>query len=242
MNTNTIPAILEPNPSLVMAGNCGYQINGNKVTLTIAEIANNRDNGCISGTLAVELWANTLPYQGGDVNGQILASTCIGELYDQHFLADCRYELDFLQPTEGTWLISLLLREWTDMGYITRDHVNFSVPYVVAKQPVIARQEESNIINISFPEHKKTSAKPGAKKTDVASQAAIAEKTADNSHDKLLSINEASVKEIAAIKGVSRKLAENISAERPFGSFDALLKVKGMGPKMLEKIRNFIKL
>ncbi len=225
-----------------MAGNCGYEINADKVTVTIAEIANNRDSGCISGTLTVELWATSQLYQGGDVTGQILASACIGELYDQHFLTDCHYELDFLEPTEGTWLISLLLREWTDTGYSTCDYVNFAVPYVVANAPVIARHEDSNVINISFPENKKTPAKPAAKKTDAASQTPVPEKTADTNHDNLLPINEASVKEIAAIKGVSKKLAENISAERPFSSFDALLNVKGMGPKLLEKIRIFIKL
>ncbi len=221
-----------------MAGNCGYAIHGDKVTLTIDEIANNRNSGCISGTLAVELWATSLPYPVADMASQVLASCSIGELYDQHYLAHCQYELDFLQPTEGTWSVSLLLREWTETGYITRDYVNFTAPYVVANPPVIARQEASNIINISFPENKKSPIKPDAK----ANHAAIAEKTTGNSSPNRLPINAASVNDIAAIKGVSKKLAENISAERPFTSFDALLKVKGMGPKLLEKIRNFIEL
>ena len=60
--------------------------------------------------------------------------------------------------------------------------------------------------------------------------------------DRRLSLNEASRAEIAAIKGVSKKLAEAIVAARPFASTADLLAVKGMGPKLLEKIRTLVRL
>jgi competence ComEA-like helix-hairpin-helix protein len=60
--------------------------------------------------------------------------------------------------------------------------------------------------------------------------------------DRAVSLNTASRKEIAAVKGISNKVAENIVAARPFASLDELLKVKGVGAKLLEKVRQFIRL
>jgi DNA uptake protein ComE-like DNA-binding protein len=55
-------------------------------------------------------------------------------------------------------------------------------------------------------------------------------------------LNSASLQDIVSVKGISKKLAENIDAARPFGSLDEIMKVKGMGPKLWQKIRKFISL
>jgi len=216
-------------PGITLAGNCGYEIQDGHVIITIAEIANNRDAGNISGTLAVELWALPQPYWGGDFNGLALAGNSIGELYGQYFLADCRYEMPFQQPGDGTWYLTLMLREWTEAGYITRDHINFAVPYMVSTKPTVVRSDESNIINVIFADNKKLPTAKTAKKIKPKQPAAV-------------SLNQASLEEIEALKGISKKLAENIVSERPFESLDEVLKVKGIGSRLLDKIRQFITL
>jgi competence protein ComEA len=53
----------------------------------------------------------------------------------------------------------------------------------------------------------------------------------------LLDLNTASKEELQSIKGIGPVLAEGIIAGRPYETVDDLLKVKGIGPKRLEKIR-----
>ena len=55
----------------------------------------------------------------------------------------------------------------------------------------------------------------------------------------LLDLNIASKKELQSIKGIGPVLANRIIAERPYKTVDDLLKVKGIGPKKLEKIRPY---
>lgn len=239
MNTNQAQNYPIIEPGLTLAGICGYEIQNGQVIITIAEIANNRDFDNISGTLAIELWALDQLYLGGDFNGIALAGNSIGELYGQHFLADCRYEMAFQEPTDGTWYLTLMLREWSDAGYITRDYINFEVPYIVNSKPNIVRNEESNVINVSFVDNKKPAVKKALKKAGSAeAKAAELEPKTQAS----VSLNQASVEEIEALKGVSKKLAENIVSERPFESLDEVLKVKGIGSRLLDKIRQFITL
>jgi len=230
MNVNQAVYFPPFESSLVLAGNCGYEIQHDQVIITIAEIANNRDADNISGTLAIELWALAQPYWGGDFNGIALAGNSIGELYGQHFLADCRYSMAFQEPSDGTWYLTLMLREWTEAGYVTRDYINFDVPYIVNTKPSIVRSDESNVINVSFTDNKKTSGKKIPKNAKATKKPTS------------VSLNQASLEEIEALKGVSKKLAENIVSERPFESLDEVLKVKGIGSRLLDKIRQFITL
>lgn len=214
---------------LELQGNCGYEIQNDRVAIHIDRIANNRAPGHCSGTLSVELWALTRPYGGGQFDGVAVAGTRIGELHGEHLLSDCRYDLPFQEPPAGTWHMTLMLREWSDAGYVTRDYVSFSVPYQVGATPVIPRTD--NVINVSFPGAAKNA--PTAPAPDEPAPAAVADG---------VSLNHASVSEIAGVKGISGKLAENIVASRPFASLDEVLKVKGMGEKLLRKVRDLLTL
>ena len=277
---------------LALVGNCGYQIQDNRIVIDIDEIASHRDLGDLSGTLSLELWALKQPYQGGDFDGAPLAGTQIGEMLGQHSLNNCRYDLLFQEPSVGTWYLTLMLREWTDVGYVTRDYVNFALPYEVNSKPTVVRSETDNVINVSFAGSEKPAtkivaeqpqpaeAKPEAPKTEqpkaqapvaktaatpeqkakvevpkakqskpqvpatpaAASNPAAASKKEKQSAQGTVSLNLATRKEIAAINGISRKLAEDIVSARPFKSLDDLLKVKGMGPKLLQKVRDLIHL
>ncbi|HMT81775.1 MAG TPA: helix-hairpin-helix domain-containing protein, partial [Azonexus sp.] len=57
-----------------------------------------------------------------------------------------------------------------------------------------------------------------------------------------VSINTASAAELGAIKGVSSALAKAIVAGRPYAKLDDVVSAKGMGEKLLKKIRANLKL
>jgi competence ComEA-like helix-hairpin-helix protein len=55
-----------------------------------------------------------------------------------------------------------------------------------------------------------------------------------------LDLNTATERELQFIRGIGPVLAERIIAGRPYRTVDGLLKVKGIGPKKLEKIRPYV--
>ena len=228
---------------LSLSRNCGYEIQNKRVILNISEIASHRKLENTSGTLSIELWALNRPYTGADFNGVALASTCIGELFGQHYISDCRYDLNFEEPTAGTWFLTLMLREWNEAGYLTRDYVNFALPYIVGNKPAISRNETDNVISVSFSGNKSPLPTTAAEKSIIPAVTKASKTSNDNKiKDAPISLNSASLQDIVSVKGISKKLAENIDVARPFGSLDEVLKVKGMGPKLWQKIRKFISL
>ena len=56
----------------------------------------------------------------------------------------------------------------------------------------------------------------------------------------LLDLNTATEKELQTIKGIGSVIATRIIAGRPYKTVDDLIKVKGIGPKKLEKIRPYV--
>ena len=216
---------------LTLDGTCQFSVSSNRVLLGIDAIRNHRDIGNLSGSLAVELWAMKQPLNctepESEDGAQRLAATTIGEIRGQHFVPDCRYDLLFDQPAPGSWQIALLLREWNGHGYSTCDAVNFPVPYQVntplestAKAPIISSASEV------------TNTPQKAGKTEKATEATAA----------MVPVNSASLDEIAAIKGVSHKLAKAIVAGRPYKDFKDLLAVKGVGERLLRTLRQLISL
>ena len=54
-------------------------------------------------------------------------------------------------------------------------------------------------------------------------------------------INQAKAAQLTVVKGISKALCKSIIEERPFPSLAAILKVKGMGPKLLKRILDNLK-
>lgn len=240
------------NRQMALRGACGFDITDGRVVINIGEIANDRAPGDVSGTLSVELWALKQPYNGGDFEGVAVAGTMIGEVYGQHFLSDCRYDLLFDEPSAGAWNMTLMLREWDGNGFVTRDFVNFVVPYTVTQAPIIERGEADNVINLRFAGNERTAAadpvvaeKPAAPAkapaqsrapAKAATSKSVETKPAAKVESNQVSVNKASVKQLAAVKGISKKLAKNIVDARPYASMNDLLSVKGMDHKALERV------
>lgn len=229
------------NHGLRLNGSAGYQISDGRILISLDGIASDRAQDNLSGTLRIELWALTQPYPGGDFSGIALAGTQIGELYGQHWLPDCRYDLLFNQPPSGEWHLCLMLREWDGGEFVTRDFINFDHTYQV--EPVVMAgvdaEEEQPVsevapVVVSIDSRRRTV----EQKEPAALKKAGKEKTTLAA----VSVNHASEKELAAIKGVSRKLAATMVAGRPYESLDDLIRLKGFGKKSLEKVRSALML
>lgn len=77
---------------------------------------------------------------------------------------------------------------------------------------------------------KASKAKPQSKKPDSKASTAP------------VSINKADIDALAAVKGLSPRLAKAIIAERPYESLDQLTKARGLGEKTVAKIKKYLSL
>lgn len=251
-----------------LAGSVGYRFHGSQVYLSAASIENARPAGAGSEGLVLELWALPEAYEGGYFSGYGLASADIGRLAGQFGLTQCEYLVALTPPADGTWHLAMMLREWTPHGYRTRDYVNFGLPVsfpIIApadgsdlsahadlpeaadltEEPTHAQcfHEEAPVAEAAAPEAE--AAAPVAEEVVAADKPAAKKKPAKAAKvvkTELPSVNKADVKQLAEVKGLSKTVAAAIIVGRPYASLDDLLRVKGLGQKMLDKIRDQVTL
>jgi len=216
---------------LLLQGNCGYDLQNNRISMNVGEIVSRRQPGNISGTLSLELWALPQPYQGGYFDGFALAGASIGQVHGQQSAQNLNVQADFQEAPEGTWYLSLMLREWDGSAYITQDAINFAAPYVVKPKSIAVRGDQDNVITVNFGDGKRSPAQ--------VSEPSPAENASTVTG---ASINQVTLDELASLKGVPRKTAESIIAARPFSTFEDVSKVKGVGPKFLKLLRELFSL
>ena len=198
-------------------GRVGYRVDGDDVVIEADAIRSPRASDNISGSLSLELWALTEPYRGGTFEGHALGRVDLGRLAGQTALEAVVERAPLSTPPAGNWEIVLMLREWAGpTGYVTRDFARFAVPYVV-----------------SAPAHVK---EPAQVREPAPAQEPAVAKAAPQSPARR-SVNRATVDDLAAIKGLSRKVAAAIVKKRPYKSLDSLIDVHGIGPKLLAKLR-----
>jgi DNA uptake protein ComE-like DNA-binding protein len=248
-----------------LGGYVGYQIEGDRVRLSVERIENPRDAANLSGTLALELWALSAPYSGGSFQGVPLAGVAVGSLSGQSVLTNNSFELPLTRPPAGRWHFVLMLREWTTAGYVTRDFTNFDIPVAyeaipmtsIFKAPTTTPRETAP--KISF-ETVKTVSQPAvpqlaeksvapvnqdAPKTSIPSglkALATAPAKAAPAVPEAVSVNSAPEEQLAAVEGLSPKLARAIVNKRPFSRLDDLKGIKGISAKLLAAIRSRLKL
>ena len=250
-----------------LSGNVGYSIDGARVQIAVDRVENPRPATNRSGTLSLELWALPSPFSGGFFQGHHLAGVEIGSVNGQNELPLRPIDLAFTQPPAGTWHFVIMLREWTAAGFVTRDFTSFATPFVSAPRiqnpcvaivptkpaapapakasapaPAAPSSPAAVVAKVPAPALAPATAKaPAPAITKAAAPAPTAKNSVDNSA-KGVSVNTARVEELAAVKGLPKKVAENIVKHRPFGSLDDLRRVKGLGAKILEKVRSSLKL
>ena len=219
-------------PSL--SGAVSVEFAAGEASISIERIENPRAAENISGTLALEIWSLDAPCNGGAWSGTPIASQILGSLDGQQSWIDCQITTSAAElPKKG--VPTLMLREWTPAGYVTRDFR--TLPVAKAKKPAAAKKADPKpkvAVKKASKEATKTEVKPEAKKPAKAAK--------PDSAPALVAVNGASKAEISAVKGISDALAAAIIAARPYAKLDELLRAKGMGPKLLEKVKPAFKL
>ena len=229
--------VLALTPALSIQGAYGYRIEKDRVFINIDRINNDRGFDNLSGTIAVEL--RGYRQDGAET---VLASTTIGQISGQYCLANCDYDLVFQTPEAGQWQLALELREWNGVAYALLERKYFDTPYVVAWQPTVveptaAPATKENVIRIEEAPSAPVAKTVKSKKTAKQEKAPKVDEESE-----LISINKSSLEELSSVKGMPKKVAKEIVEKRPHTSWDALLKIKGMGPRMLKKLKKALKL
>ncbi len=221
-----------------LLGTAGFALVDDKLRVTVDGIDNPRPADNLSGTLSLELWALPAPYAARGLDGGThLAGVNLGALDGQQSWSALAFDLAVGAHPAGTWYVALLLREWTAAGYVTRDFTDFPVPVTwnaeLVAPPAVepAPAPEPEPVQPAAEPVKSAAAKPAATKRASKKPAAAKPATAT------LSINTASAAELAAVKGLPKAAAAAIVAARPFKRLDDLLAVKGIGEKLLDKLK-----
>lgn len=224
-----------------LEGSVGYHVDAEHVTLRAERIRNPRAEGNLSGSLVLELWALATPYTGGNgFDGKRLAQADIGRIAGGEAL-QAEQRVPFFAPTSGEWNVVLMLREWVAGGYVTRDSCTFAESYRVAEPAPEPEPEPEPEPTLELP-----AAPPPAygaaaypyfdRDVSATTPGSIAAPVA-RSIDGRVSIMHGRVEDLARVKGLTRKIAVEIVKGRPYNSLDELVRVRGIGPKLLAKLR-----
>lgn len=198
-------------------------LNETSVLLGIDEISNPRQEDNLSGTLSLELWSLDTPYAGGQWTGCPVASMILGTLSGQCRWSGCEYTASSATPAQNGYL-TLMLREWTPAGYVTRDY-----------RPLMEIQPKA--IAVDTPKKAKPAKAASVKPAPEAKETAAKVVAASG-----VSVNKASESELTSVKGLSAAVARAIIASRPYASLEELCRAKGVGEKLLSKVRKFLTL
>lgn len=223
-----------------LTGTTGFSLAEDSVTLNVDAIDNPRSADNLSGSLSLELWA----YADSKPEGIQLAAANLGSLAGQNSWYELAIDAPLIAKPAGTWNIALLLREWTNAGYVTRDFANFALPVSWAAEAT----PEAKPAAVAKPAAKPAAAPKAAAAKAVAPKAAEPKAAAAKAAPKVaaapasVSVNKASEAELAAVKSLPKAVAAAIVAARPFKTLDELVKVKGMGVKMLDKLKGSLSL
>lgn len=224
-------------------GAVGYVIEGGEVELHADGVFNPRPATNRSGSLALELRAVPIDAAGGG-SPIVLATSPLGCLSGQCALSPAKQRAPFSPPPVGTWRLVLVLVEWTPWGFADRAARTFETPYRST-----ACEDK---FEIAAPAAGKASVAvvSAVCPTDVASHAEgppAATPPAERQRDggqrgSRVSIQTASVEDLSQVKGLTRKLAQEIVKARPFRSVDELVRVRGIGEKTARKLRGLLTL
>lgn len=250
-------------------GHVGGRLADGLLSLDLDCIENPRDADNLSGTLALEVWALEAPYGGGSWSGVPVASVVLGTLAGQSEWSDCHFDAH-AGPLPAIGHLTLMLREWTPAGYLTRDYR--ILPLAGAAEPDAAAVAEAAPVKktpaatkpaagkaptgkaAKAPKADKTEKAEKAEKAGKAAKAGKADKPAKAAAGQAPSaaasqgghpppsVNSATLAELGAVPGIGPVLARAIVAARPYVSLDELTRAKGMGDKLLASLRKSIKL
>ena len=250
-----------------LGGEVGYAVHDSHVELQAERIYNSRPLGNLSGSLTLQLRArpldaNTNPGMDADCVAseavETLAEMPVERLQGQYELRDIRMRVPFAPPNAERSQLVLELREWCGQdGFLTRDSRTFAMTYHRDEVKPTDPQTPSNVIDLetaakrlfqrgaSAASAAPTTPRPPAKRmSPPATQSVETEPAPPQAQPKpaLVSLQHADVQTLIAVPGINPRLAAAIIRMRPLRSIDDLLKVRGIGHKLLRKIRPHVQL
>ena len=105
---------------------------GDDIQIHIDAIANPRPLGTCSGSLVLELWALDAPYLGGGWQGKLLASAALASLSGGEACAGVDVQW---AAAKSDAPLTLMLREWSPAGFVTRDFRNLAMTVSTGSAP-----------------------------------------------------------------------------------------------------------
>jgi len=213
-------------------GTVGYRILGSEVVLEADAIANPRPEGNLSGTLSLELWA--FPVSGASTEGVRLASSAVEPVAGQFQLPLIERRVAYNEPPAGQHRLALLLCEWTlAHGFVACDRRDFERVYE-RSAPELAHSAP-----VRPPAKGGTPARPANRLRLVPADEPAAPPSVGPG---LVSIQTAAVEDLAKVKGLNLKIAREIVKARPFKSVEDLVRVPGLGPKTVARLKDRVTL
>ena len=200
------------------------------------------------------MWSLSAPYLGAPREGELLTIQILGIFSGQNLWEG--YQLTASLPTDAKQL-GLMLREWTPKGYVTRDFVALSVPVVeqvelapviepaievvveaeAVLEPIVEVKADVVLEEVSEPSPAAKPPKATQSRAKPVKKPSASVKKAPIEATKPLPLNEASVELLCSVKGISQAVARTIVESRPYKTWHEVGQLKGVGGKLLAKLR-----
>ena len=107
-----------------MSGSTSWQTSGKLVNIRVAKVANNRASGT-SGSLRIRLWATSMPYSGGSINGYVLGVRKLNPLRARHYYSKIVGKVPYTRPPSGIYYTTLTVEEFTGSRWVIRDFITY---------------------------------------------------------------------------------------------------------------------
>jgi len=106
-----------------------------------AELISNSSRENATGTLEVQLWAGTEPYQSGTIHGVLLGSAKLEGLAAGQVYKGLRRVVPYTPPTvRGNYYLTMLLLEFRGGTYVIVQHSSFTSPVNLGPLPLFTME------------------------------------------------------------------------------------------------------
>ncbi len=115
--------------SIDLLCDCSYETNATVLTLNAYRVENNA--GRSTGTLKLQLWASTQPYNGTSISGYKMGEYTLGSLVNNQYFYGIRQNVTYTAPPAGTYYVTMMLTE-TSGSDVQVDYVKFDKTITVS--------------------------------------------------------------------------------------------------------------
>lgn len=147
-------------------GSVSCDIAEGQAHIYVETIVNPRSSGDLSGTLVLEAWALDTPYVGGHWQGTPVASAVVGVIAGGSQWSSYKVQVPALTPKDGT-VLTLMLREWSTSGYVTRDYRNIDAAILNEVAIVIDKPQGDAVVAAKLVAHTNAATFMAAEKDSV---------------------------------------------------------------------------